>query len=141
MHGEPLRPLRPLHRETVHPLRLEAAAAERLHLEALPAAAAACESLEMASATAAVRHGELRPPAATAVEPASAVEAATAPAAALHLGLAAAVAATAAMFSRPCCGRGRNRQSGDTRCKEKPGHRNFSFRTVKTDRPAHRSNR
>jgi hypothetical protein len=45
-----------------------------------------------------------------------------------------------AVFARLCSSRGRKRQSGDSCGKEKPGHRNFSFRTGKTARSPHRSN-
>jgi hypothetical protein len=51
-----------------------------------------------------------------------------------------AIAMAASVAARLRCSRARDRQSGDSRGEKQPGHRKFSFRTVRTARSPHRSN-
>jgi hypothetical protein len=92
--------------------------------------------------TAAAAHEDGRTTAATATTVAvTAAATTTAAATLLSLGrTAAAIAMAASIAARLRCSRARNRQNGDSRGEKQPGHRKFSFRTVRTARSPHRSN-
>jgi hypothetical protein len=130
LHLETLRVRLALHREALgtHGVAATAAATSKhLRVSAATVSAAASEHLSMAAAvvsTTAAAAGKglgVTAPSATAVV----------------LGLL--IAPAAAM--RPRASRGCDRERGDAGCEKHPGHDKISFRTAKTARSLHRSNR
>jgi hypothetical protein len=112
-----------------------------LRAHSMSATAAASEHLRLAAAVVSTT--------ATARKHLGVAAAATAPASE-GLGVSATTAATAVLLSllvalaaamRPRTSRGCDRERGDAGCEKHPGHDKISFRTAKTARSLHRSNR
>ncbi|HWC55584.1 MAG TPA: hypothetical protein VG434_01270, partial [Sphingomicrobium sp.] len=132
-----------LHLETL-PVRLLPLHGKALGAHAMSATAAASEHLRLAAAVVSATATAGKHLGAAAVVSTTAATAAgkglgvtAASATAVVLGLLIALAAAV----RPRTSRGCDRERGDAGCEKHPGHDKISFRTAKTARSLHRSNR